>query len=52
MNIWLQMKFNDIFWGEVKIDALKGGEEYKQKRNENTIFSSSNSESNYWLIQM
>ena len=24
-GIWWQMKFGEIFWGEVKIDALKGG---------------------------
>ena len=23
-GIWWQMKFGEIFWGEVKIDALKG----------------------------
>ena len=24
-GIWLQMKFGEIFLGDVKIDALKGG---------------------------
>ena len=24
-EIWLQMKFGEIFWFEVNIDALKGG---------------------------
>ena len=43
MNIRLQMKFGEIFWGEVKIDALKGGVRYKQKGNDKTIFSPSNS---------
>ena len=31
------MKFGEIFWGEVKIDALKWGEGYKQKGNDNSI---------------
>ena len=42
-GIWLQMKFCEIFWGEVKIDVLKGGGGYKQKGNYFTIFSLSNS---------
>ena len=37
--IWLQMKFGEIFWSESKMDALKGGEGYKQKGNSATIFS-------------
>ena len=32
------MKFGEIFWGEVKIDALKGGGGYKPKGNDNPIF--------------
>ena len=43
MGILLQMKFDEIFWGEVKIDALKGGGGYTQKVNDNTIFSQSKS---------
>ena len=31
------MKFCEIFWGEVKIDVLKGGGGYKQKGNHFTI---------------
>ena len=42
-GIWLQMKFGDIFWGEVKINALKGGGGYKQMGNDNAILSPSNS---------
>ena len=42
-GIWLQMKFCEIFWGEVKIDALKFGGGHKQKGNDYTIFSLSNS---------
>ena len=42
-GIWLQIKFGEIFWGEVKIDALKGGGGYKQKGNDYIIFSPSNS---------
>ena len=42
-GIWLQMKFGEIFFGDVKIDALKGGRGYKQKGNDYTIFSLSNS---------
>ena len=42
MGILLQMKFDEIFWGEVNIDALKGGRECKQKGNDYTIFSLSN----------
>ena len=49
---WLHMKFGEIFWGEVKIDASKGGEGYKQKGNDYTIFSLSNSLSHKWLLQM
>ena len=30
-EIWLQIKFGEIFWGEVEIDALKGGGGCKQK---------------------
>ena len=33
------MKFGEIFWCEVKIDALKGGKGFKQKGNDYTIFS-------------
>ena len=51
-RIWLRLKFGEIFWGEIKIDALKGGGGYKQKGNDCTIFSPSNSESNKWLLQM
>mgnify|MGYP003692199925 CR=1 FL=1 len=42
-EIWLQMKFGEIFCGEVKIDALKGGGGCKQKGNNHTIFAQSNS---------
>ena len=35
------MTFGEIFWGEVNIDALKGGRGYKQKGNEYSIFSPS-----------
>ena len=45
------MKFGELFWGEVKIDASKGGGGYKQKGNDYTIFSPSNSKSNKWLLQ-
>ena len=31
------MKFNEIFWGEVKIDALEGGEGLKQEGNDFTF---------------
>ena len=24
-EIWLQMKFGEIFWGEMNINAFKGG---------------------------
>ena len=37
------MKFGEIFFGDVKIDALKGGRAYKQKGNDYTFFSLSNS---------
>ena len=37
------MKFGDIFLGEVKIDALKGGEGCKQKGNDYAISLLSNS---------
>ena len=37
-RIWLQMKFGEICWGEVKNDALKGGWRHKQKKNDYTIF--------------
>ena len=37
-GIWLQTKFGEIFWGEVKIGALKGGGGYKQKGNNYAIF--------------
>ena len=40
------MEFGEIFLGEVKIDALKGGEGCKQKGNDYTIFSLSNIYSN------
>ena len=43
MNIWLQMKFGDIFQGEVEIAALKGGGGHWQKGNDKTIFLPSNS---------
>ena len=46
------MKFGEIFWGEVKIDALKRGGGCKRKGNDYTIFSRSNSENNKWLSQM
>ena len=46
------MKLGEIFWGEVKIDALKREGGYKQKGNDYTIFSLSNSKSNKWLLQM
>ena len=46
---WLQMKFSEIFWGEVKIDVSKGGGGYKQKGNDYTFFSLSNSLSHKWL---
>ena len=42
-GIWLQMKFCEIFWSEVKIDALRKGAGCKQKGNNNIIFSLSNS---------
>ena len=42
-GIWLQMKFGEIFWGEVKVDALKEGGECKQKESNYTIYSLSNS---------
>ena len=42
-GIRLQMKYGEIFWGEVKIHALKGGGGCKQKGNDYTIFSLSNS---------
>ena len=38
-GIWLQMKFYEIFWGEVKVDALKGGGWYKQKGNDYIILA-------------
>ena len=31
------MKFDEIFWGEVKIDELKGGRGCKQKGNDYTF---------------
>ena len=42
-GIWLQMKFSEIFWGEVKIDSLKVEGGYRQKGNDYTIFLQSNS---------
>ena len=42
-GFWLQMKFGEIFWVEVKIDTLKAGGGCKQKGNDYTIFSLSNS---------
>ena len=42
-GIWWQMKLGEIYWGEVKIDALKGGGVRKQKGNDYIIFSLSNS---------
>ena len=41
-GIWLQMKFGDLFWAEVKIDASKEGGGYKQKGNDVSIFLPSN----------
>ena len=38
-GIWLQLKFGEIFWVEVKIDVLKGE---GAKGNDYTIFSPSN----------
>ena len=38
-GIWLQLKCGEIFWVEVKIDALKGE---GAKGNDYTIFSPSN----------
>ena len=37
------MKFGKIFWGKMKNDLSKGGGGYKQKGNDYTIFSPSNS---------
>ena len=31
-GIWLQMKFGEIFWGNVKIDALKGGGDASKRK--------------------
>ena len=42
-GIRLQMKFGEIFWGEVEINALKGGGLYKQKGNDYTFSLPSNS---------
>ena len=42
-GIWLQMKFGEIFWGDVKIDALKGEGVQNQKGNDYTNFLVSNS---------
>ena len=42
-GIWLQMKLGETFWGEVKIDTLKGGGGNKEKGNDTSIFSPSNS---------
>ena len=42
-GIWFEVKFGEIFFGDVKIDTLKGGRGYKQKGNDYTIFSLSNS---------
>ena len=39
----LRMKFGEIFWGDIKIDVLKGGGGYKQKGHDYTIFPLSNS---------
>ena len=41
-GIWLQIKFGEIFWGEVKIDVWNGGG-VQGKRYDHTMFSSSNS---------
>ena len=49
-GIWWQMKFGEIFWGDVKIDVSKGGGGCKQKGNDYTILSPSNSSSNKWLL--
>ena len=38
-------------WDEVKINALKGGGECKQKGNKYIILSPSNSYNNKWLVQ-
>ena len=38
-----QMKFCEIFWGEMNIDALKRGGGCKQKGNDHSIFSLLNS---------
>ena len=46
------MKFGEIFWDDVQIDALKGGGVCKQKGNNNTILWLSNSSSNKWLLEM
>ena len=46
---------NEIWWnisGWGEIWCIKRGRGYKQKGNDFTIFSPSNSESNKWLIQM
>ena len=46
------MKFDEMFWGELKIEALKGERGCKRKENDYTIFSPSNSKRNKWLLQM
>ena len=42
-GIHWQVKFGEIFWGEVEINASKGGGLYKQKGNDYTFSSPSNS---------
>ena len=41
-DLYAQKKFSEIFWGVIKIDALKGGRECKHNGNGYTIFSLSN----------
>ena len=38
-GIWWQMKLSEIFLGEVKIDALRGGGSNTSKRDINILFS-------------
>ena len=45
-------EFREIVWGLVNIVALKGWGGCKQKGNDYTIFSLSNSSRNKWLLQM
>ena len=46
------MKFGEIFLGYVKINVSNREGGYKQKGNDYTIFSLSNSYSNKWLLHM